>query len=40
MALLASDVVKCIPNTTCSGLGQSLTMIGYSSGFTEMAEAS
>ena len=39
-ALLASDVVNFIPNTTRSGLGQSLTLIGYSSGFPVMAEAS
>ena len=39
-ALLASDVVKFIPNTARSGLVQSLTLIGYIIGLTEMAEAS
>ena len=39
-ALLASDVVNFIPNTTRSGLGQSLTMIGYSSEFPDIAESS
>ena len=39
-ALLASDVVNLIPNTTGSDLGKFLTLIGYSSGLDEMAEAS
>ena len=39
-ALLSSDVVNFIPNTTCSGLGQLLTLIGYSSEFPEISEAS
>ena len=29
-ALLTSEVVNFIPNTTRSGLGKSLTLIGYS----------
>ena len=37
-ALLASDVVNFIPKTTRSGLGQSLTLIGYSSELTAMAQ--
>ena len=39
-ALLASDVVNFISNTTRSGLGKSLTLIGYSSEVQEIAEAS
>ena len=39
-ALLASDVVNFIPNTTRPDLGQLLTLIGYSSGFPEMDESS
>ena len=39
-ALLASNVVNFIPKLTCSGLGQSLTLIGYSNEFPEIAEAS
>ena len=39
-AILSSYVVNFIPNTTRSGLEQSLTLIGYSSGLPEMAEAS
>ena len=38
--LLASDVVNFIPNRSRSGLGKLLTMIGYSSGLPEIAEAS
>ena len=38
-ALIASDVVNFIPNTTRSGLGQSLTLIGHSSEFYDMAKA-
>ena len=38
--LLASDVVNFIPNTSRSGLGKYLTLIGYSSGFPEIAKAS
>ena len=39
-ALLASDVVNFITNTTRSGLGQPLTLIGYSNELIEIAEAS
>ena len=39
-ALLASDVVNFIPNTTRSGLGKLLTLIGYISELPEMAESS
>ena len=39
-ALLESDVVNFIPNTSRSGLEQSLTLIGYSSGFPDIAESS
>ena len=39
-ALLDSDVVNFILNMTRSGLGQLLTLIGYSSELTDMAESS
>ena len=39
-ALLASDVVNFIPKQTRSGLGQLLTLIGYSNELPENAEAS
>ena len=38
-ALLASDVVNFIPDTTRSGLRQSLTLIVYSSVLPEISEA-
>ena len=38
-ALLASDVVKFILNTTRSGMVKLLTLIGYSSGLHDMAES-
>ena len=39
-ALLTSDVVNFIPNTTRSGLEKLLTLIGYSSELPEISEAS
>ena len=39
-SLLASAVVNFIPKTTRSGLGQSLTLIDYSSELSAISEAS
>ena len=37
--LIASEVVNFIPNTTRSGMGQSLTIIVYSSGLLDISKA-